>query len=155
MIWLIVAVAVGILLALIMLRFGMRRSILVLGGAMLAGVVALIWYAEFYDNTGAAFPEQAVDLQNFTVTETGPGRYQLNARIFNKEAERTLPGFGLRILAKDCSAKGDCIVIGDQSNRFDVQVPAGQARDIQYLFEFANLRPTGKLEWGYRLLLRE
>jgi len=155
MVWLFVAIGAGVLLALGMIQFGLRRSVWVLGAIMLAGLILLIWYAEFRNNGPEAFPENAIRLQGFTVTEAGPGRYRVTGRVFNDSTERNLHGFALRVLAKDCPKQGGCVVIGDRGASLDIEVPAGQARDLEHVFEFAGMRPAGALNWGYRLTPRE
>ncbi len=155
MIWLFVAIGIGILLSLAMLRFGLQRSTLALAGMMLAGLAALIWYAEFRDNSRSDFPVEAVQLRGFTIKDLGDGRHQLQARVYNTAVGQSLRGFAVRVLAKDCNVKGECVIIGDQVAQFNNEVPAGQARDIQHVFEFSNIRPVGKLDWGYQLQLLE
>jgi len=155
MVWLVVAIGVGILLALVMIQFGLRRSVWVLGGIILGGLALLIWYAEFSQPGPDPLPVAAVRLDGFTVREVGAGRYGVTGRVFNLAPDRSLSGFELRVQAKDCSPQGECVVIGEQGVHINVNVPAGQARDLEQVFEFPGMRPAGKLEWGYRLTTRE
>lgn len=154
MLWLIAAIAVGALLAVAIVSFGLRRSVLVFAAIMLAGLVSLIWYAEFRDDTADGFPGASLRMQGFAVTPIEPGRYRAGGRVFNSSSDLVLKHFELRVYAKDCNASNDCVVIGDQGARFDVDIPAGQARDIEHVFEFSNMRPRGRLAWDYRILPR-
>lgn len=155
MLWLIAALAVGGLLAAAIVTFGLRRSVLVFAAVVLAGLIGLIWYAEFHDPGEQGFPLESLSMQGFTVRETAPGQFRVSGRLFNNSTDHALRGFELKVLAKDCTAKDKCVVIGDQGFRFDLHVPATQARDIEHVFQFSNMRPQGTLAWDFQVLPRD
>ena len=138
--------AVGALI----ITFGYRRSIMVLLGTLVLGVLSIIWYAEFYEEKGSdLIGVDEVTLDSFSMRKTYGDSYELTARIRNRSPEHVLTALGIELTASDCETEEDpasCVVVGQQSQEVQIDVPAQQARDVVQQFIFPTMRPKGSLK---------
>ena len=90
-------------------------------------------------------------LDAFAMQQVYGGSYALRARVRNSATEHTLTAFGIAVQALDCSGadRSECVVIGDQSQEIQIEVPPGQARDFYQQFQFRHMQPRGELRWDH------
>lgn len=156
MAWLLLVVALALVAGYLIITYGYRNSLFVLLTTLLIGVVGVIWYAEFYDGEQtSAIAVEDVSLDNFSVRTTYGDSFAMNARLRNASEQYVLSAVGIELSASDCTAgtQGEsCIVVGQEEKEIQVEVPAGQARDIVEQFIFPPIRPNGELKWSYLVL---
>jgi len=152
MIWVVVATAVAILIALAIMRFGPGRTATAIAVVLVSGLALLIWYAEFHaPATPAGFPRQSIRVEGFTVTQGEGGKYRLDARIHNDAKDVTLSEVQIGVSAEDCVTSKPCDVIGEDQTMVRVDIPPGQARDVTAVLNFGFMRPRGELRWSHRI----
>ena len=155
MAWVALVVILGVVVGLLIINFGYRRSVLVTLGVLLAIVGAALLYTQVQDSVREGrIPVSDVLFEHFAMQPAYGDSYKLIARVHNTSSERTLHYFGLTITAADCveqQGQQQCLVVGEQSKEIRVEVPPQQARDITDQFAFGRLRPLGKLQWEHRI----
>ena len=156
MAWVILIVALALVAGYLIITYGYRNSIVVLLATLLIGIVGVIWYAEFYEAEQiGAIAVKDVSLDNFSVRTTYGDSYAMTARLRNASEQHALSAVGIELSASDCTenSQGEsCIVVGQEEKEIQVEVPAGQARDIAEQFIFPPIRPNGELRWSYSVL---
>ena len=156
MAWILLVVALALVAGYLIITFGYRTSVFVLLAVLVTGLVMVIWYAEFHQTTRSnlIFAEE-VELENFIVEVTYGNSFKMFARVRNLSADHTLIAVGIEISASDCTVperEETCVIVGQQEQEIQVDVPAQQARDITRQFIFPPMRPQGELKWSYSIL---
>ncbi len=155
MAWVLLVIAVGLTVAALVIVLGVRHSLIVLLGLVIASVVGVIWYAEFEDKRYAgAIPVEYVQLTNTSMVPGYGSSFQFAARVKNAADQHVLTVFSLTVIASDCpvgQSEPQCEIIGEQTKEIHVVVPPNQARDISEQFRFDGMRPKGELTWDYRV----
>ncbi len=154
--WVLLVAALGIAVGLIIITLGYKRSLFILLATLLIGVVFIIWYAEYYEEKGSGLVDVGeVALENFSVRKTYGDSYEMSARVRNMSTEYMLTAVGMELNASDCKTDTEgesCIIVGQQEQEIQVDVPPQQARDIVQQFNFPAMRPVGSLRWSHVLL---
>ncbi len=156
MAWILLVVALALVAGYLIITFGYRTSVFVLLAVLVTGLVMVIWYAEFHQTTRSnlIFAEE-VELENFIVEVTYGNSFKMFARVRNLSADHSLIAVGIEISASDCTVperEETCVIVGQQEQEIQVDVPAQQARDITRQFIFPPMRPQGELKWSYSIL---
>ena len=156
MAWVILVAALALVAGYLIITYGYKNSLFLLLATVLIGVLGVIWYAEFYESSHtSAIAVDDVSLDNFSVNTTYGDSYQMKARLRNASEQYILSATGIELSASDCisDTQGEtCIVVGQEEKEIQVEVPAGQARDIVEQFIFPPIRPNGELRWSYTVL---
>jgi hypothetical protein len=156
MAWILLVVALALVAGYLIITFGYRTSIFVLLFVLVLGLVMVIWYAEFYQATRSnIISTEEVDLENFKVEVTYGNSFKMFARVRNLSADHALIAVGVEISASDCTTPDQaetCVIVGQQTQEIQVDVPVQQARDITRQFIFPPMRPQGDLKWSYSIL---
>jgi len=82
------------------------------------------------------------------------GSYKLTGRVTNRSPRYALSDFTLKISMQDCIGepeKESCVTIGENSEYIYLQIPPGQARDLNESVYFSGGAPKakGRLTWQY------
>ena len=156
MAWVLLVVALALTTGVLIITFGYRKSIMVLVAVLLIGVGTIIWYAEFYEGSHSnLIAVDEVSLDNFNVQVTYGNSYEMFARLSNRSNEHTLTAVGIELNVSDCTTKDgteSCVIVGQQEQEIQINVPKSQARDIRQQFIFPPMRPQGELSWSYTVL---
>ena len=152
MAWLVIVVV--IIAAVAVPRFG---KALVKGVGALVVLVALAW--GIFDSRQKAEREAAksrikpneIELADLRLNNGyGPGSYALVGRVRNRSTRHSLGELHLRFTMKDCTDAGTCEIVGESDETIYINVPPGQARDLDEHVSFARLRsPRGKHQWSF------
>jgi hypothetical protein len=156
MAWILLVVALALVAGYLIITFGYRTSVFVLLSVLVLGLVMVIWYAEFHQATRSnLISTEEVELENFNVEVTYGNSFKMFARVRNLSADHALIAVGVEISASDCTAPDQeetCVIVGQQEQEIQVNVPERQARDITRQFIFPPMRPQGELKWSYSIL---
>lgn len=156
MAWILLVVALALVAGYLIITFGYRTSVFVLLSVLVIGLIVVIWYAEFHQATRSnLILAKEVELENFKVEVTYGNSFNMFARVRNLSADHALIAVGVEISASDCAVPGQaegCVIVGQQEQEIQVDVPAQQARDITRQFIFPPMRPQGELRWSYSIL---
>lgn len=83
----------------------------------------------------------------------GAGSYTLVGRVRNRSGRYTLNEMRLKLTMKDCGDTNSCEVVGQTEEAIYVNVPPGQARDLNEFVSFTGLgSPRGKHQWDYEIV---
>ncbi|MGB1580667.1 MAG: hypothetical protein ACPHER_04085 [Nevskiales bacterium] len=148
MIWAMAAL-VAVLAVLIWLgNLRLMISFLVTATIVVAALLVFDWVQ---DNRSAS-------LIDFQMRERPGVSYGMQGRVQNHSGDYRLLRLALRVLALDCAdmsqPAAQCTVIGEHDVEFAVDIPAGQARDVQQRIRFGSqpLQPRGTLRWQYEVI---
>ena len=153
MLWIALVIALGLLVGLLIVTYGYRRSMLVVLAVLGAIIVALVWYLRFGEPQGAGLIDaEELKLSNLEMSLQYRTSYRMTARLVNTSEDYALTSVTITITASDCATGAeDCIVIGEAQRDITVEVPPGQARDIVQQYVFPRLSPRGELRWSHAL----
>jgi hypothetical protein len=155
MAWVLLVVALALVTGYLIITYGYRTSVIVLLVTLVLGLAIIIWYAEFHQDTRSnLISTDEVRLENFRVEAVYGNSYKMYARVLNNSTEFPLMAAGIQLNAADCpSPEGDegCIIVGQQQQEIQVNVPPRQARDVTYQFIFPPMRPQGVLKWTHEV----
>ncbi len=164
--WILLAVVAIALLAL-STRYP-KTAFGILGALTLAAVVIVFTTHDEAALGRQKLPVADVDISNAVMTPAYGGSHQLYARLANKNPSRTLREVTISITMLDCPgdvagqvddqlshmasspSAASCVVIGQAAERFNVQIPPRQSRDISRNL-FFRAAATGTLRWQYRI----
>lgn len=155
MIW-----AMGALVVILLLLIATGNLRLMIGflACVVVVITLLLVFDVFEDQRSASrIPVAQVELLDFKI-DSGRAVHELSGRIQNHSADFGLFRLQLKVSALDCetetSALNDCTVIGEQIERMSVDVPAGQARDVQQRITMRDtpLLPRGVLRWKFEVV---
>jgi len=156
MAWILLVVAFALVAGYLVITFGYRTSIFVLLAVLVIGLVVVIWYAEFRQATRSnLISTEEVQLANFNVEVTYGNSFKMFARVRNLSTDFALIAVGIEISVSDCTAPDQveaCVIVGQQEQEIQIDIPAQQARDITRQFIFPPMRPQGELRWSYSIL---
>lgn len=136
-----------------------RKLTLLVGVAVIVGIIALIGYLKQQD----ADRERKQEAAKHLVTPTslvlddmrlGPeyGGYRLTGRAKNT-SQYTITIMTLKVLISDCDPAGHCDVVGDKEQEIVLQIPPGQARDMdESLFMEHGTKIRNTMQWSYTVL---
>ncbi|WP_372765441.1 hypothetical protein [Litorivivens sp.] len=156
MIW-----AMGALVVILLLLVATGNLRLMLGFLVVAVVIvtALLVFDRFVDQRSASrIPPEQVELIGFSLKPGHRTVYELAGRVQNHSPDFGLFRLSLRVLGLDCpqadAVKEDCLAISDQLTQLGVDVPAGQARDVEQRIRIDNapLKPRGVLRWEFEVV---
>lgn len=156
MIWAMAAL-VAVLAVLIWLgNLRLMISFLVTATIVVAALLVFDWVQ---DNRSASLIEaEELELIDFQMRERPGVSYGMQGRVQNHSGDYRLLRLALRVLALDCAdmsqPAAQCTVIGEHDVEFAVDIPAGQARDVQQRIRFGSqpLQPRGTLRWQYEVI---
>lgn len=156
MAWILLIIALGLAAGLLVVTVGYTKSIIALLITLLVGLVFVVWYTEVYEERGTSLIDvEDVTVDNFQVRKTYGDSFEMFARIRNGAPDFTLTAVGVELSASDCVTEGaseSCVIVGQQEEEIQIDVPAGQARDIKRQFIFPPMRPSGTISWGYQVV---
>jgi len=142
-----------------------RRAMLATGAAFLALIALAVWASQASQRTSAE--ALARQLGGTVATLVPPDHVQLElqmaelngplpskavvGRVWNHDPAIRLERLELRVRVLDCQA--GCVTIGERIESLALDVPPGQARDINHYVRFAELgAPRGHRTWMYDVL---
>lgn len=151
MVWLVIGIVVLILLVLSTYFRKIAATAIVIIGLVGGLAYFLNEYAE--ERSLSRITAAELDFRNVTV-KPGHSGYNLAVRVQNNSSEFTLKQVGLRLAMQDCTGEGDardCVTIGESDVSMDLNIPPGQARDVEKTLYFSGSPPKilGELEWSY------
>ena len=153
MAWVLLVVALALVTGYLIITFGYRTSVIVFLVTMVIGLVVVIWYAEFQQGTRSDLVGTGeVRIDNFRVEVAYRNSFKMFARVLNNSPEHALTALGLEVNASDCPTEvvnEDCLIVGQQQQEIQLDVPPNQARDITHQFNFPPMRPQGVLKWSF------
>jgi len=156
MAWVLLVLALALVTGYLIITFGYRTSVIVLLVSLALGLAAIIWYAEFHEASRSnLISVDEVELDNFEVHVTYGNSYQMSARVRNHAVKHTLTAVGIEVSASDCTVPGEddsCVIVGQQDQEIQINIPAMQARDVTRQFIFPPIRVQGELRWNYSVL---
>jgi hypothetical protein len=68
---------------------------------------------------------------------------RLTGRVRNNDKGHALTAVELRLIIRDCATPGRCDTVGETVESISMQVPPGQARDVDEMVHFSGLRQGG------------
>lgn len=153
--WLLLGVIVA---ALLLMSTRFPKTAFAILGVLGAAAAAVI----FSTRDDAAFsraqlPPQSVRIENAVVTPAYGNSYQFSARLVNTHDSILMKEASLSVTLLDCPAHAgaeddaNCTIIGQRDLRVNIQIPAGQARDISENVFFHDASPAGNARWRYRV----
>lgn len=156
MIW-----AMGALVVILLLLVAIGNLRLMMG--FLASVIVVIGLLLVFDvfedrRSASRIPVGDIELQGFNMAVSRASIFELKGRVQNHSPDYGLFRLGLRVLALDCtevqSTRDSCTVIGDQVEQIAVDIPAGQARDVDKRIRIADapFTPKGILRWEFEVV---
>lgn len=152
MLWIILVIVLGLLVGGLIVSYGYRHSMLIVMALLAALIIALVWYLRFAERQGSGLISAAeLRLDNLEMTRQYRSMYGLRARLVNNSEDYALRRVTITITAADCSAAGDCIVIGEAERIITVDIPPRQARDIVEQYQFPRFSLQGELRWRHEL----
>ncbi len=94
-----------------------------------------------------------VEVVNTTVVPAYAGSYRLTGRVSNSHESAELKGMTLSVVMMECmGATGtECEIVGQASERINLRVPAGQARDFSANFYFGEPTISGSVQWQFEV----
>jgi hypothetical protein len=159
MLWVILIVAI-IIAAFAVPRFGkvvlgLIGILLVLG--FISGIVLFVVNQREQAERQAArarIQKSEIELIDLGLGSSyGTGSYKLGGRVRNRSSRYTLTEMRLKFTMRDCAEAGDCEIVGQTEDAMYVNVPPGQARDLNESIYFSGLgRPRGKHQWDYEIV---
>ena len=98
-------------------------------------------------------PSSELVLENVTL-KPYVGSYKIAGRIKNNSAKFSVRQIDLVVTVKDCTqgaAEPQCVIIGESNEILNLNIPPGEARDIEEAVRFSgrNLKLKGRMEWSY------
>lgn len=139
-----------------------KAAFSILGALALAAAVIVFGTRDDAQLGRHKLPVGDIAIENAVITSAYGGGYQFNARLVNANRDIQLKEAVVSITMLDCPAAvvagdgdgdgdGDCAVIGQADERINIQIPAGQARDISRTVSFSGARPAGQLRWRFKI----
>lgn len=131
-----------------------KAAFSILGALALAAAVIVFSTHDDAQRGRHKLPVDDIGIENAVITPAYGGGYQFNARLVNANRDIQLKEAVVSITMLDCpAAAGDdgCAVIGQADERINIQIPAGQARDISRTVSFSGARPAGELQWRFKI----
>jgi len=132
-----------------------KAAFSILGALALAAAVIVFSTHDDAQLGRHKLPVGDIDIENAVITPAYGGGYQFNARLVNANAAIQLKEAVVSITMLDCPAQAaaddGCAVIGQADERINIQIPAGQARDISRTVSFSGARPAGELQWRFKI----
>ena len=174
MIWL--ALAALVIAAFAVPRFGkflLRLMVVLIALAVVGAIVLFVMNQRKQAERRAArerIGQSEIELVDLTLQPSyGIGSYKLLGRVRNRSARYTLIELRLRLTMSDCEAtKYDfsmidapgrpvdpsvCEVVSQTEDTARMQVPPGQARDLDEFVSFSDLHNArGKHQWKYEIV---
>jgi len=151
--WLLLGVVVVALLFMSS-RFP-RTAFSILGALALAAAVIVFSTRDDAQLGRYKLPVGDITIENPVISPAYGGGYQFNARLANANREVLLKEAVVSITMLDCPAAAagddDCAVIGQADERVNIQIPAGQARDVSRTVSFTGANPAGALRWRFKI----
>lgn len=151
----ILALAVLVIAGFALPKLGRVLLMLTGIGAVLAlAFGVLVWRedkasAERVRLASTLVPPEQVELIDLKLVTQGSSQY-LRGRVRNRSARYTLESVTLKLTFSDCATDGSCEVVAEHSEYLTVDIPPGQARDVDQFFVGPSaLRPRGRLTWSY------
>ena len=139
---------------------GFRKFLIYLGAA----VVALgIWYYLYLENEKRIEKEREilarslisvsdVDFQNLRLSQNY-GSWKIAGPIKNN-SRYEITALELSVDVSDCDQDGKkCVVVGsdDSVTEYSIEIPPGQARQLDAYVEFADMPALNNWNWNYRV----
>lgn len=132
-----------------------RTAFSILGALALAAAVIVFSTQDDAQRGRYKLPVSDIGIENAVISPAYGGGHQLSARLVNANRDILLKEAVLSITMLDCPAAAagddDCAVIGQTDERINIQIPAGQARDISRTVSFPGANPTGALQWRFKI----
>lgn len=135
-----------------------RTAFSILGALALAAAVYVFSTQDDGQLGRHKLPVGDIFIENAVITPAYGGGYQLNARLINANRDILLKEAVVSITMLDCptadaadAGDDNCAVIGQADKRVNIQIPAGQARDISRPVSFTGARPAGALKWRFKI----
>jgi len=151
--WLLLGVVVVALLFMSS-RFP-RTAFSILGALALAAAVYVFGTHDDAQLGRYKLPVGDITIENPVITSAYGGGYQFNARLINANRDILLKEAVVSITMLDCPTPAaddaDCAVIGQADERVNIQIPAGQARDVSRTVSFSGANPAGALQWRFKI----
>ena len=148
--WILLALVV-VCLFLIAGRYP-KVAFAIFAGLLLTGAIFL-WYTSDQQRLGSGKVSAAkVKIEQMAVVPAYGGSHRFSGRIFNQHPTTTLKQVTLRMVMKDCGEDGECAIIGQESERLTIQIPAGQARDFNATLYLGKPTVSGKLDWDIEVI---
>lgn len=147
--WVLLLVIVAALLYLA--RYFPKVAFSVLGALVVGALIVIILSTDGARLDRAKLPTDSIVIDNAVVSKAYGGGYRLNARLQNTHEKFDLKDAVISITMLDCkgSEQSDCQIIGQESERIIIQIPAGQSRDISQVFSFTSANPENELRWKF------
>lgn len=138
-------------------RFGLGLIALII--ALIVAGIAVLWFLEENGNRQraralSAIPASQVTFTNLQLSDQG-FRWRVTGNVLNRSPYpiRTLT---LRVYLQECpsaTSQQGCITTGQDDARFYVEVPAGQARQLDTNVQLANAATLGRgWSWEYSVI---
>lgn len=161
MLWLVLVIVVLCLLATSETLRGLVAIVLGLGLSLLAiaavlGVVFVMWDANARAKDDAVsksrIPFSHVELVDLRM-ETDRPFAALTGRVRNRNPQFALTKVALHIRVQECPALNQCETVGDATQQVILDVPPGQAREIDTHVSFVGIgQPRAPRSWQYEIV---
>jgi cell division protein FtsL len=149
-----------ILLAIAMMaapKFG--KAVLFGALVLVASVLLIVWnstrqFTAERELARTRITPSEVEFVDLTLRPSqGTGSYTLLGRVRNRSARYALSELRVKITMRDCVAPANCETVGEVEQPMYLNVPPGQARDLNEFVHFRDLgQPRGKHEWDYGVI---
>ncbi|MGB5707788.1 MAG: hypothetical protein WBM41_13265 [Arenicellales bacterium] len=94
-----------------------------------------------------------VEVVNTTVVPAYAGSYRISGRLSNAHDSAELKGITLNVVMMECMGanRTECQIVGQASERINLRVPAGQARDFYTTVYFGEPTISGSVQWQFEV----
>ncbi|NND00489.1 MAG: hypothetical protein HKN85_09940 [Gammaproteobacteria bacterium] len=122
--------------------------------ALVIGVsVMMLVTSDRADKIRNKITAEDITVENMIVAPAYGGSYRISGRLHNHNSQASLRETILTVFMLDCTAQTEdnCLVVGQQSERLNTRVPAGQARDFNINLYFGSPRIGGHQRWRFEI----
>lgn len=145
--WAFLAIIVAALLYLA--RFYPKIGFGILGALVLGAIIIVLTTSDSGFDYRSRLPVEKIIIENPLMTKAYGGSFRFNARLANSHTEMELREATISITLLDCKAENNCQVVGQQDERVNIRIPAGQARDISRTVNFSSAVPEENIQWEF------
>lgn len=153
MLWIALVIALGVLVAMLIINYGYRHSVMIALVLLIAVIIAAVWYIRFGEDQAAdLITASDLELRDLQMTREYRSSYRMEARLVNHSGQHTLTSVTITITASDCGEQGgECVVVGEVARTINVEIPPGQARDVLEQYVFRRFEVRGTLKWSHAI----
>jgi hypothetical protein len=148
--------SIGIFAVLVLVAFAVGYRKVAASLLAIALAIAVLLYMQHREEEHLALtriPSSELVFESVTL-KPYVGSYKIAGRIKNNSAKFSVRQIDLVVTVKDCTqgaAEPQCVIIGESNEILNLNIPPGEARDLEEAVRFYGSNPKlkGRMEWSY------